>query len=254
MEPKVLEEIGKHYKHGVIEFDWEPVRRQPKRYGIFYPIIGYMVSLLAIIFMGLGVFMYLFLIAGSIFFFGGIFCANGIIEEYRKIRRNSERQNNPYPENAISSSGQVSMENSGKVVSVCTNQRRTDPKENVGKGLLQKGLGLVGDSHAGTEKEVSLLAIESIQRLCKETGISAGPGCFAENITTEGFDLTSLSIGSHLEVGEAKLVVIQIGKDPSQAHAYNYQGHSILPKEGLFCRVIESGEIKVGDIIRLIED
>jgi MOSC domain-containing protein YiiM len=49
-------------------------------------------------------------------------------------------------------------------------------------------------------------------------------------------------------------MVIQIGKDPLQAHTYNYQGYSILPKEGVFCKVIESGEIKAGDTIRLIED
>ena len=146
------------------------------------------------------------------------------------------------------------MKKSGMVTGVCVSQRRTDPKKNVGKGLLQKGLGLVGDSHAGTEKEVSLLSIESIQKLCRETGISAGPGCFAENITTEGVDLISVPIGAHLQVGEAKLMVIQVGKDPSQAHTYNYQGYSILPKEGVFCKVMESGEIKVGDIIRLIED
>ena len=144
------------------------------------------------------------------------------------------------------------MEESGKVVGVCMSQRRTDPKKNVGKGILIKGLGLAGDSHAGSEKEVSLLAIESIQKLCQETGISAGPGCFAENITTEGMDLTSLPLGSKLQAGEAKLEVMQIGKDPSQAHTYNYQGHSILPKEGVFCKVIESGEIKVGDSITVI--
>jgi len=132
-------------------------------------------------------------------------------------------------------------------------QKRTDPKENVGKGFLQKGLGLAGDSHAGSEKEVSLLAIESIQRLCQETGISAGPGCFAENITTEGMDLTSLPIGSKLQVGEAQLMVIQIGKDPSQPHTYSYQGYSILPKEGIFCKVVENGEVRVGDSIRMIE-
>ena len=57
------------------------------------------------------------------------------------------------------------MEEYGKVVGVCMSQRRTDPKKNVGKGVLEKGLGLVGDSHAGTEKEVSLLAIESIQKI-----------------------------------------------------------------------------------------
>ena len=145
------------------------------------------------------------------------------------------------------------MEESGKVVGVSMSQRRTDPKKNVGKGILIKGLGLAGDSHAGSEHEVSLLAIESIQKLSQETGISAGPGCFAENITTERMDLTSLPIGSKLQVGEAKLMVIQIGKDPSQSHTYNYQGYSILPKEGVFCKVIESGEIKIGDSIRRIE-
>lgn len=145
------------------------------------------------------------------------------------------------------------MEKAGRVVAVCVSQRRTDLKENVGKGFLRKGFGVVGDSHAGTEKEVSLLAIKSLRKLNLGAGISAGPGCFAENITTEGIDLTSLPIGSHLQIAEAKLTVIQIGKDSSQAHTYNYQGYSILPKEGVFCKVMESGEIKVGDIIRLIE-
>ncbi len=144
------------------------------------------------------------------------------------------------------------MKRSGKVVAVCLSQRRTDPKENVGRGFFQKGFGLVGDSHAGTEKEVSLLAIESVIRLCQEMGISAGPGNFAENITTEGIDLVTLPIGSKLKIGEATLEVIQIGKDPSQSHTYNYQGYSILPKEGIFCKVIESGEIKLGDTIEII--
>src|SRR4030065_1551461 len=139
------------------------------------------------------------------------------------------------------------MEEQGKIVGVCISQKRTEPKKNVGRGFIKIGVGLVGDSHAGTEKEVSLLAIESIQKLCQETGLSAGPGSFAENITTEGVDLVSLPIGSKLQIGEAKLAVIQMGKDPSQAHTYNYQGYSILPKEGVFCKVIESGEGKVRD-------
>ena len=94
MEPKILEEIRKHYKQDVIDFDWEAVLKEPKRYGILYPIIGYIVSLLAITLMGLGVFMWLFLIAGFILFFGGIYCANGIIGEYWKIRKNFEDQRN----------------------------------------------------------------------------------------------------------------------------------------------------------------
>ena len=71
----------------MIDFNWKPIRKQPKRYGILYPIIGYIVSLLAVVFMGLGVFMWLFLIAGFILFFGGIFCANGIIGEYEKGKK-----------------------------------------------------------------------------------------------------------------------------------------------------------------------
>ena len=141
----------------------------------------------------------------------------------------------------------------GRVVGVCISQRKTDPKKNVGKGFLRKGVGLVGDSHAGTEKEVSLLAIESIGRLCRETGVSAGAGSFAENITTEGIDLTSLPVGARLRIGGAALQVIQIGKDPLQAHTYSYQGYSILPKEGVFCKVTKSGEIKVGDSIEMVE-
>jgi MOSC domain-containing protein YiiM len=102
-------------------------------------------------------------------------------------------------------------------------------------------------------KVVGVCVSESVQRLCKETGICAGPGCFAENITTERMNLTSLPIGSKLQVGEAKLMVIQIGKDPSQPHTYNYRGYSILPKEGIFCKVIKSGEVRVGDFIGMIK-
>ncbi len=68
------------------------------------------------------------------------------------------------------------MEKSGAAVGVCVSQRRTDPKKNVGEGLLQKRLGLVEDAHAGTEREVSLLAIESIQKLCQQEDLSAGLG------------------------------------------------------------------------------
>ncbi len=79
-------EIQKHFKREVIEFDWEPIRKPPRRFAVLYPVIGYWVSLLAIVLMGLGVFMWLFLIAGSILFFGGIYCANGIIGEYKKLK------------------------------------------------------------------------------------------------------------------------------------------------------------------------
>ena len=92
MEPKILEEIHTHYKQDVIDVNWEPIWKQPKRYGILYPIIGYIISLLAIILMGMGIFMWLFLIGGGILFFGGIYCANGIIGEYKKIKIQKEEE------------------------------------------------------------------------------------------------------------------------------------------------------------------
>jgi len=95
MEPRILEEIRTHYKQDIIDFDWEPVRKQPKRYGMLCPILGYIVSLLAIILMGFGVFMWLFLIGGLILFLCGNFCANGIIGEYSKIKKISENQKDP---------------------------------------------------------------------------------------------------------------------------------------------------------------
>jgi MOSC domain-containing protein YiiM len=108
---------------------------------------------------------------------------------------------------------------------------------------------LEGDSHAGTEKEISLLAEEDVQALCRGYNLTAEPGSFAENIRTEGIDLTVLPVGTTLLIGEAKLKVTQIGKDPSQSHTYSYRGHSLLPQKGIFGQVIKSGEVKVGDSV-----
>lgn len=139
------------------------------------------------------------------------------------------------------------MKKIGTVIGVCISQERTDPKINIGAGTLQAGFGLVGDSHAGTEKEVSMLAEEDVQPLCRKFGITAEPGSFAENIRTKGIDLNSLVLGSMLQIGKATVKVIQIGKDPSQTHTYNYQGYSLLPTKGVFGRVVESGEVRIGD-------
>jgi len=138
----------------------------------------------------------------------------------------------------------------GQIVAVCASRRRTDPKKDIGEGYLRKDYGLVGDAHAGLSiRQVSLLALEDIERANREHGISAGPGDFAENLTTWGLDLLSLPIGARLRAGEALLEVVQIGKDLSLAHTYSFQGVSILPTRGIFCRVIESGWVRKGDTI-----
>ena len=143
----------------------------------------------------------------------------------------------------------------GVIIAVCASQKRMDPKRDVGDGYLREGYGLVGDAHAGlSEREVSLLAWESIERLSKEHGVDAGPGDFAENLTTQGLDLVSLPLGARLRIGEAVLEVVQIGKPPHVAHTYNFQGLSILPTEGIFCRVIEGGRVRKGDEIAVLEE
>jgi len=143
----------------------------------------------------------------------------------------------------------------GSIVAVCASQRRMDPKKDMGEGHLREGYGLEGDAHAGlSEREVSLLAVESIERIKEEHGIGAGPGDCAENLTTQGLDLLSLPIGTRLRAGEAVLEVVQIGKPPHVAHAYNFQGLSILPTEGIFCRVIEGGRVRRGDEIVVLPE
>jgi hypothetical protein len=155
------------------------------------------------------------------------------------------------------------------IVAVCRSERRTEPKVDIGQGELRWDHGLVGDSHAGlsqpfddpstllrarlrTPRQVSLLALESIERANREHGIEASPGSFAENLTTQGLDLLSLKVGDRLRVGEALLEVVQIGKPPEMAHTYSFHGVSLLPTDGVFCRVVEGGWVRRGDeVVRL---
>lgn len=140
----------------------------------------------------------------------------------------------------------------GQIMAVCASQGRMDPKRDVGEGYLRKGYGLEGDAHAGlSERQVSLLALESVERANEEHGIEAGPGDFAENITTRGINLLSLKVGDRLRAGEALLEVVQIGKPPSEVHTYSFRGVSILPTEGVFCRVMKGGWVRRGDEIAL---
>ena len=146
------------------------------------------------------------------------------------------------------------MGSNGRVVGVCLSKRRNDPKKNVQRGYIKKGVGLVGDSHAGTEKEVSLLTMESVQAICQRTGIEAPPGSFAENITIEGLELKTFPIGTEIQVGGARLKVIGVGKDPSAPHTYSFHGYSLLREEGIFCKVTKSGRVKVGDAVKIVRD
>ena len=141
----------------------------------------------------------------------------------------------------------------GTLMAVCASKERTEPKTDVGSGELRAGHGLVGDAHAGfSEREVSLVAYESILRVCSEFGIDARPGCFADNFAIQGLDFSAIRVGDQIRVGPTLLVVVQIGKPPDAPHTYDFQGVSLLPKEGLFCRVIQGGRVQHGDPVRHI--
>jgi MOSC domain-containing protein YiiM len=137
-----------------------------------------------------------------------------------------------------------------KIVAVCTSEEKGTRKKAVNEGLFREDYGLVGDAHADccTHRQVSLLARESIDKMLA-LGVKVGPGDFAENITTEGIDLVSLSIGTRISIGEDMLLeVTQIGKECHTPCAiYRQAGVCVMPTEGIFTRVICGGVAKVGD-------
>ena len=137
-----------------------------------------------------------------------------------------------------------------KIVAVCTSEQKGTRKKAVNEGLFREDYGLVGDAHADccTHRQVSLLAKESIDKMLA-LGVKVGPGDFAENITTEGIDLVSLSIGTRISIGEDMLLeVTQIGKECHTPCAiYRQAGVCVMPTEGIFTRVICGGIAKVGD-------
>lgn len=142
-----------------------------------------------------------------------------------------------------------------KIVAVCTSEKKGMRKKNVGEANLKANFGIEGDAHGGDwHRQVSLLALESIKKM-QDMGLDVGPGDFAENLTTEGIDLVSLPLGTKLKIGESSLgEVTQIGKECHTRCAIYYQaGDCVMPKEGIFIRVLEGGSIRVGDSVEVVE-
>ena len=138
------------------------------------------------------------------------------------------------------------------VLAVCVSQNKGERKKPVESVELRENHGIVGDAHAGDwHRQVSLLAQESIEKM-RALGLDVSAGDFAENITTSGIDLVSLPIGAHLQVGKALLEVTQIGKECHTRCAIFYQaGDCVMPKEGIFVKVLRGGTITKGEVIRL---
>ncbi len=147
------------------------------------------------------------------------------------------------------------MESIGRVLAVCVSERKGTPKHDVGQAELRADWGIVGDAHAGHwHRQVSLLAWESIEKM-RAKGLNVHAGSFAENITTEGLVLHTLPIGTRLRIGSALAEVTQIGKICHDRCAIYYQaGDCVMPREGIFVRILEPSLVKVGDRVEILTE
>ncbi len=141
-----------------------------------------------------------------------------------------------------------------RILSVNLSEKKGEKKRNAGKARALCDRGLSGDAHLDMKiRQISLLAAESIEKI-RQKGLPVEYGDFAENLTTEGIELFTLPLGTRLRIGSDVLVeVTQIGKTCLAPCAiFHAVGDCVMPKEGIFVRVLTEGDISVGDPIRVV--
>lgn len=140
------------------------------------------------------------------------------------------------------------------IKSVCISEKKGEQKHAVTEIEMLPDHGIVGDAHAGNwHRQISLLGTESVTKVQKNISFDLLPGAFAENILTEGIDLYKLSIGTKLKVGSAICEVTQIGKECHNNCAIRKAaGDCVMPREGIFVKVLVAGKAKAGDTVRVL--
>ena len=144
----------------------------------------------------------------------------------------------------------------GRIKAISISRKKGIPKSNVPSATLIENYGLAGDAHAGLwHRQVSFLAIESIDKMKNKGLQKLRPGAFAENITTEFINIPEVKIGTRLKLGlQAELEITQIGKEcHSKCAIYDMVGDCVMPREGIFAKVLSGGEIHTGDSIEIIK-
>ena len=144
-----------------------------------------------------------------------------------------------------------------KILEVCVSDKKGVQKTPVEQIEMRPDWGIEGDAHAGNwHRQVSLLAQESVERLQQLlTKIRLRPGDFGENIVTEGIVLYELPVGTKMRIGTALAEVTQIGKECHQGCAIRQAaGDCVMPRDGIFVRILEPGTAKNGDVIELLQD
>lgn len=141
-----------------------------------------------------------------------------------------------------------------KILAINISEKKGVVKKPVEEALLIEDFGIEGDAHAGKwHRQVSLLGQESVDKMIAKGLDHLTPGVFAENITTEGIILYELPVGTVLEIGKTKHEVTQIGKEcHTGCEIKQITGDCVMPREGIFTKVLEGGIIKPGDEITVI--
>ena len=136
----------------------------------------------------------------------------------------------------------------GKIVGVCISEEKGTQKKNIGRATLLVDHGLENDAHAGNwHRQVSLLSADKIQAF-RERGAEVEDGAFGENLIVEGIDFASYPIGTLFKCNEVVLELTQIGKECHHGcQIFQKMGDCIMPREGVFAKVIKGGDISVGD-------
>ena len=145
------------------------------------------------------------------------------------------------------------MTQQGILVAVSVSGTKGVRKQNVERARLRADWGIEGDAHAGEwHRQISLLALESIRKM-QALGLEVTSGDFAENLTTQGIDVPRLHIGDRVAVGETELEITQIGKEcHTRCAIYEQAGDCVMPKEGVFARVLRGGEVRPGDTVTVV--
>jgi len=140
----------------------------------------------------------------------------------------------------------------GRIVSLNISTKKGVRKKPIKEVLLTTNYGIEGDAHASSEwhRQVSLLALESIRKM-QDKGLNVNPGDFAENITTAEIDLPALPVGTRMTIGNnIEVEVSQIGKEcHTRCAIYYLAGDCVMPKEGIFVKVLKGGKVREGDVI-----
>ena len=142
----------------------------------------------------------------------------------------------------------------GKLIAVCISEKKGTVKKNIGSCRIIEDHGLEHDAHAGSGRQVSLLSADQVEAFRERSkgAVELPPGIFGENLLVEGFDFKCYPVGTRFRIGEVLLEITQIGK---QCHTgceiMQRTGECIMPREGVFARVLTGGVVNVGDTVEL---